>query len=201
MNNPLDDTDASDGHEGPLAGIRVLDFGRYIAGPFCAALLAEFGADVIRIEHPRGGEDRFLMPITESGTGAMFMQMNRNKRSLAIKPGTRDGQEVLHRLVASADIVVANLPPPTLKKLGIDYASLCAIRPDIILVHVTAYGGQGPWQSYPGFDGGGQAMCGGAYLTGEPDQPPRRSQVSWVDQMTATNAAFGAMLALWEKRR
>ena len=188
-------------YQGPLSGIRVLDFGRYIAGPFCAALLGEFGADVIRVERPEGGEDRFLMPIAQDGTGAMFMQMNRNKRSLALDPKTDKGREAVRRLVKSADVVVANLPPATLKKMGLDYESLCALRPDIILVNLTAYGDRGPWQSRPGFDGVGQVMTGGVYLTGEAGEPPRRAQVNWVDQITATNAAFGTLLALFERQR
>lgn len=186
---------------GPLAGIRVLDFGRYIAGPFCAALLAEFGADVIRVERLEGGEDRFLMPLAQDGSGALFMQMNRNKRSLAISPKSETGREAIRRLVQNTDIVVANLPPATLKKMGLDYESLCALRPDIILVNLTAYGDQGPWQARPGFDGVGQVMSGGVYLTGDTGEPPRRCQANWVDQITATNAAFGAVLALFHRQR
>ncbi|ASK35571.1 formyl-CoA transferase [Alcanivorax sp. N3-2A] len=186
--------------EGPLSGIRVLDFGRYIAGPFCAALLAEFGADVIRVERPEGGEDRFLMPIAQDGTGALFMQMNRNKRSLALDPKSDTGRAATRRLIASADIVVANLPPATLKKMGLDYDTLRALREDIILINLTAYGDQGPWHTRPGFDGVGQVMTGGAWLTGE-NGTPRRAQVNWVDHLTASNAAFGAVLALFERQR
>lgn len=185
---------------GPLAGIRVLDFGRYIAGPFCAALLGEFGADVIRVERPEGGEDRFLMPIAQDGTGALFMQMNRNKRSLAVDPKSPAGRRAIEQLVASADVVVANLPPATLTRMGLDYATLCALRPDIILVNLTAYGDAGPWRGRPGFDGVGQAMTGAVYLTGE-NGVPRRAQVNWVDQLTASYAAFGTVLALFERQR
>src|SRR5579883_2897176 len=118
---------------GVLAGIRVLDFGRYIAGPYCAALLAEYGAEVIRIEKREGSEDRFVAPVGAGGEGALFMQMNRNKLSMTLDPMTPDGQEIVRRLVATADVVVANLPPQTLAAMRLDYESLVATKPDIIL--------------------------------------------------------------------
>ena len=124
----------------PLDGIRVLDFGRYIAGPYCAALLAEYGADVIRIEKRSGSEDRYTTPVTSEGHGALFLQMNRNKRSLTLDPMKEAGREVVRRLVASADVVVANLPPPQLTAMGLDDETLRAIRPDIILTTSSAFG-------------------------------------------------------------
>ena len=104
---------------GVLEGVRVVDFGRYIAGPWCAALLGDFGADVIRVEKVDGGEDRFISQISrEDGSGAMFLQVNRNKRCLTLDPTTEAGREVQRRLVATADIVVANMPQRALEKLG-----------------------------------------------------------------------------------
>src|SRR5215470_7569772 len=108
---------------GVLEGIRVLDFGRYIAGPYCAALMAEFGAEVIRIEKRGGSEDRFQAPVTETGEGALFLQMNRNKLCMTLDPMTPEGQEVVRRLVSTADVVVANLPPQTLVAMKLDYDS------------------------------------------------------------------------------
>src|SRR5215467_13873154 len=113
---------------GVLEGVRVLDFGRYIAGPYCAALLAEHGAEVIRIEKREGSEDRFQAPVTPAGDGALFMQMNRNKLGLTLDPMLPEGQDVVRKLVASADVVVANLPPQTLQAMKLDYASLCAVK-------------------------------------------------------------------------
>ena len=110
-----------------LEGIRVLDFGRYIAGPFCATLLGDMGAEVIRIEKVDGSEDRYLSPINENGDGAMFMQMGRNKKSVTLNPMKPEGREIVKKLVATADVVVANLPPDTLKTMGLDYESLTAI--------------------------------------------------------------------------
>ncbi|HRO04661.1 MAG TPA: CoA transferase, partial [Terricaulis sp.] len=123
----------------PLEGIRVLDFGRYIAGPYCAALLAEFGADVIRIEKRDGSEDRWVLAVSSNGEGPLFMQMNRNKRSLTLDPASAEGREVVKRLVETADIVVANLPAPALASMGLDYATLSAINPRIILVTSSAF--------------------------------------------------------------
>src|SRR5438093_6747597 len=114
-------------------GIRVLDFGRYIAGPYCAALLAEHGAQVIRIEKRDGSEDRFLAPVAKTGEGALFLQMNRNKLGMTLDPMRPEGQEVVRRLVKTADVVVANLPPQTLGAMKLDYDSLVAVKPDIIL--------------------------------------------------------------------
>lgn len=179
----------------PLAGIRVLDFGRYIAGPYCAALLGDFGADVIRVERPGGNEDRFPVPVAEDGSGAGFLQMNRNKRSLALALGSPQGRDIVRRLVATADIVVANMPADALAKAGLDLASLSAIKPDIILVAASAFGDDGPWARRVGFDTVGQAMSGAVHLTGTPDRP-YRAQVNYVDFGTALHCAFGAMVAL-----
>lgn len=187
---------------GVLTGVRVLDFGRYIAGPYCAALLAEFGADVIRIEKRAGGEDRFQAPLTESGEGGLFMQMNRNKRGLTLDPSKPGGQEVVRRLVATADVVVVNLPPQSLPAMKLDYDSLKAVRPDIILTMVTAYGRGGPYSERVGFDGIGQAMSGAVYMTSDGDgERPYRFQAPWVDFTTALHCAYGTVLALMARQK
>ena len=180
---------------GVLAGVRVLDFGRYIAGPFCAALLADLGADVIRIEKLRGSEDRWVQPVTENGAGAMFLQCNRGKRGLTLNPMKPEGREVVRRLVATADVVIANLPPDTIGRMGLDYDTLRAIRPEIILCTVSALGTRGPWANKVGFDGIAQAMSGNAYLTGHADEP-MRAWVPYVDFNTATSSALGIVAAL-----
>ena len=182
-----------------LAGVRVLDFGRYIAGPYCAALLAEHGAEVIRVEKREGSEDRFQAPVAATGEGALFLQMNRNKLGLTLDPMLPEGQEVVRKLVATADVVVANLPPQTLEAMKLDYASLSAVKPDIILTTVTAYGRGGPYSERVGFDGIGQVMSGAVYMTGTEDQP-YRAQVPWVDFGTALHCAFGTMAALMARK-
>jgi crotonobetainyl-CoA:carnitine CoA-transferase CaiB-like acyl-CoA transferase len=181
--------------DGVLAGIRVLDFGRYIAGPYCAALLADLGADVIRIERIDGGEDRWVAPVGDDGVGAMYLAMNRNKRGMTLDPASAEGREIVRKLVATADVVVANLPPEVLRSLALDLESLRRVKPDVILTTVTAFGAGGPWSHRHGFDGIGQLMCGAAYLTGTPEQP-MRAAVPWVDFGTASLAALGTLAAL-----
>ena len=186
--------------EGPLTGIRVLDFGRYIAGPYCAMLLADFGAEVIRIERRDGGEDRYIAPITEQGEGPMFIGLNRNKKSVTLDPARPESREIKRRLIASADVVVANLPINVLRKLEIDYDSLAAIKPDIILTQISAFGAEGPYANRVGFDPVAQAMSGAMGLTGFPGAPIR-SVVPFEDFGTALHAAFGTMVALYERQK
>ncbi|MEZ5174990.1 MAG: CoA transferase [Acidimicrobiia bacterium] len=183
-----------------LAGIRVLDFGRYIAGPYCACLLADLGADVIRVEKIAGSEDRLLIPVAHNDGGAMFLQSNRNKRSLTLDPTNPDGARIVRDLVSEADVVVANAPRQILARMGIDYESLAQINPHIILTTIDAYDEPGPWSDRLGFDGVGQAICGSAFLSGDPDLPSK-SYVPWVDFLAATIAAFGTMAALAERER
>ncbi len=183
-----------------LDGIRVLDFGRYIAGPYCATLLGDMGAEVIRIEKVDGSEDRYLSPITEKGDGALFMQLARNKLGLTLNPMKPEGREIVRKLVASADVVVANLPPDTLKAMGLDYESLVQIKPDIILTMISAFGRGGPYTNRVGFDGLGQAMSGAMYMSGTPDQPVK-TYAPYVDFGTASLSAFGTMAALFERQK
>lgn len=185
---------------GPLEGIRVIDFGRFIAGPYCAMLLADFGADVIRVERRDGGEDRKLGPVTESGEGGLFLNINRNKRGITLDLGHPESRTVIRRLAGSADIVVVNLPLGVMKRLGLDYDSLRSVKDDIILVMASAFGPDGPYADRVGFDGVIQAMSGAMSLTGFPG-PPIRSVVSWADYGTALHGAFGAMTALYHRQK
>ena len=182
-----------------LKGIRVLDFGRYIAGPFCGTLLADMGAEVIRIEKVDGSEDRFLTPISETGEGGTFMQLARNKLGMTLNPMKPEGREIVKKLVATADVVIANLPPDTLKTMGLDYDSLKAVKPDIILTMISAFGRGGPYSNRVGFDGLGQAMSGAMYLSGTPEQPVK-AWPPFIDFGTASFAAFGTLAALYEKQ-
>ena len=188
------------GSSGVLDGIRVLDFGRYIAGPFCAALLGDLGAEVIRIERLGGGEDRGMIPVGTGadGGGAMFLAMNRNKLGMTLDPAAPKGREIVRKLVATADVVVANLPPRVLRSLALDLDSLRATKPDIILTTATGFGAGGPLSHKHGFDGIGQAMSGAVYLSGTPEQPIML-KVPWVDFGTASLSAFGTLAALIER--
>lgn len=184
---------------GVLEGVRVLDFGRFIAGPFCATLLADFGAEVIRVEKVRGSEDRFPTPVAP-GVGALFLQVNRNKRSLTLNPTKPEGREIVRQLVETADVVVANLPPKTLAAMGLDIDSLHAVNPRVILSTVSAYGRGGPYSDRVGFDGIGQVMSGAVYMSGD-EQEPRRAAVPWVDFGTAISCAFGVAMALLAREK
>ena len=181
-----------------LEGVKVLDFGRYIAGPFCGALLADYGADVIRIERVNGSEDRFVTPVTEDGQGAMFLQLNRNKLGLTLNPTKEKGKEIIKKLVERSDIVIANLPEQTLKSMSLDYERLKVINPGIILTSNTAFGTSGPYAERVGFDGVAQAMSGAMDMTGDPDQPTK-AYAHYVDFCSASLAAFGTVLAYLEK--
>jgi crotonobetainyl-CoA:carnitine CoA-transferase CaiB-like acyl-CoA transferase len=184
----------------PLAGIRVIDFGRYIAGPYCGMLLSDMGADVIRIDRRQGSEDRYTGPVTKDGEGGAFISMNRNKRSLTLDTSKPASAEVIRRLAKGADVVIANLPVTVLKKMGIDYDSLRAIKPDIILARISTFGPDGPYANRVGFDTVAQAMCGAMSLNGFPDTP-MRSLVPFADYGTALHTAFGIMIALHHRAK
>lgn len=181
-----------------LKGVRVIDMGRFIAGPLCGAMLADLGAEVIRVERVGGGEDRGQFPCSDDA-GANFLAYNRNKLGMTLNPSSPKGREVLRRLLESADVLIANLPLEALKSLGIDYDSLKAIKPDLILVQTSAYGNDGPYADRVGFDGIGQVMSGATYMTGFPDQPMKFA-AAWVDCVTALYNTIGALAALMHKR-
>jgi crotonobetainyl-CoA:carnitine CoA-transferase CaiB-like acyl-CoA transferase len=183
---------------GPLAGIRVVDFGRFIAGPYCAMLLADMGADVIRVDRRQGSEDRYVAPVAASGEGTLFLPLNRNKRSLTLDTSKPQSAEIIRRLAARADVVVANLPIDVLKKMGLDYEALCALKPDIILARISTFGPDGPYAKRVGFDAVAQAMSGAMSLTGFPGVPIRAT-VPFEDFGTALHTAFGVMVALYHR--
>ena len=185
---------------GILEGVKVLDFGRYIAGPFCGALLADYGAEVIRIERVNGSEDRYVTPVSNDGQGAMFLQLNRNKLGLTLNPTKDKGKEIVKRLVERSDIVIANLPEQTLKSMGLDYEDLKSINPGIILTSNTAFGTTGPYAERVGFDGVAQAMSGAMDMTGDPEKPTK-AYAPYVDFCSASLAAFGTLLAFLEKQK
>ncbi len=176
----------------------MIDFGRFIAGPYCAMLLADMGADVIRIDRRQGSEDRYLAPVAATGEGTGFLSLNRNKRSLTLEIGKSEAADIVRRLVKSADVVVANLPVQMLHKMGLDYESLTAIKPDIILARISTFGPDGPYAKRVGFDAVAQAMTGAMSLTGFSGAPVR-SIVPFEDYGTALHTAFGVMVALYHR--
>jgi len=184
----------------PLAGIRVIDFGRFIAGPYCAMLLADMGADVVRVDRRHGSEDRYIAAITESGEGGGFLSLNRNKRNVTLDTSKPESAEVIRRLVQGADVVVANLPNNVLKNMRLDYDSLKAVKPDIILARISTFGPDGPYANRVGFDTVAQAMSGAMSLTGFPGAPIR-DIVPFEDYGTALHTAFGVMVALYHSQQ
>ena len=183
---------------GVLDGVRVLDYGRFIAAPWCSALLADMGADVLRVEKREGGEDRWVQSVTAGGEGGTFLQCNRNKRSLTLDSTTPEGAEVTRRLVERSDIVIANMPLKGMRASRLDYESLREIKPDIILASATAYGEGGPYSDRIGFDGAGQVMSGATYRQGLPDMPIR-TVVPQADFGTALTMTIGVMMALYHR--
>jgi len=185
---------------GPLDGIRVIDFGRFIAGPYCGMLLADMGADVIRIDRRQGSEDRYTGPVTAQGEGGAFISLNRNKRSLTLDTSQPASAEVIRRLVRSADVAIANLPMPVLRKMGLDWERLHAMNPRLILARISTFGPDGPYANRLGFDTIAQAMSGAMSLTGFPGAPVR-ALVPFEDYGTALHTAFGVMVALFHRAK
>lgn len=185
---------------GVLDGIRVLDFGRYIAGPFCGTMLGDLGAEVIRIEKLEGSEDRWVTPVADGGEGAMFLQMGRNKLSLTLNPMKPAGREIVKKLVQNADVVIANLPYEDLQKMGIDYDTISAINPRIILATTSTFGSEGPYATRVGFDTIGQAMSGAMYLSGD-GTVPTRMNAPFVDFGTALLNTVGVLAALMDRAK
>ncbi len=185
---------------GVLEGIRVLDFGRYIAGPFCGTMLGDLGAEVIRIEKLEGSEDRWVTPVVEGGEGSMFLQMGRNKLGLTLNPMKPAGREIVKKLVATADVVIANLPYGDLQKMGIDYDTIAAINPRIILATTSTFGSEGPYATRVGFDTIGQAMSGAMHLSGN-GEVPTRMNAPYVDFGTALLNTVGVLAALMDRAK
>jgi crotonobetainyl-CoA:carnitine CoA-transferase CaiB-like acyl-CoA transferase len=182
-----------------LENVRVLDLGRYVAGPCCAAILGDLGAEVIRVERREGGEDRWLGPVGDQGEGGMFLQNNRSKLSVTLDWRLPDGREILRKLVATADVMVVNLPRSALSEMGMTYDDVKTIKPDIVMTWISAFGNGGPYADRLGFDAVGQVMSGAVSRAGWPDQPVR-TIVPYVDFSTALASAVGTMAALMHKK-
>ena len=179
-----------------LENIRVIDVTRYVAGPVCAAQLADLGAEVIHIENVGGGEDRSPLPVApDYNGGAGFIQVNRNKKSLSLDLGHSSGQDILRKLLETCDILVSNMPQRAAVSLGIDYETVAKIRPDIIAVEITSFGSEGPYANRTGFDAIAQVMSGAVHLSGPPGHPSKNA-AAWVDMTAGNHATSGALAAL-----
>jgi crotonobetainyl-CoA:carnitine CoA-transferase CaiB-like acyl-CoA transferase len=181
----------------PLAGVRVLDVSQVMAGPYCSMLLADLGADVIKVEPPgTGDQTRGAMGFKMKGSDSMgFLNMNRNKRSITLNLKTEAGKQVFLDLVKTADILVENYRPGVMKKLGIDYPSLKIINPGLVYASISGFGQTGPWADRPGFDLMAQAMSGVMSVTGYPDGPPVKAGVPVADIGCALFATYGILSA------
>jgi crotonobetainyl-CoA:carnitine CoA-transferase CaiB-like acyl-CoA transferase len=185
-----------------LDGLLVIDFTRVVAGPACTQTLADFGAEVIKIENPQGGDDtRHYEHADLAGESAAFVSLNRNKRGIALDLTKREACEVARELIKRADVVVENFSAGVMKKYGLDYASLAPSNPRLIYCSISAYGRQGPFASRPGFDPITQAESGFMSLNGFPDGPPVRTGPPAVDMLTGMSACNAILLALLARDR
>jgi len=184
-----------------LKGIKILDISQFKAGPTCAQILADMGADVIRVERPAGkNSDRYLAPYTPNGQSLYLTYTCRNKKGITLDLTKMEGKEIFDKLVERSDVVIENLGPVGNKKLAVDYQSLKQIKKDIIVVSVSGFGQYGPYSKRLGFDAIAQAMSGLMWVTGFPEEKrPERMGVSWVDYATGVYGALGTMFALYHR--
>lgn len=185
---------------GPLAGIRILEVGHMLAGPYCGMLLADLGAEVIKIEPTEGDIARRISPHWIGPHNAYFASLNRNKLSVTLDLGSEDGQRALRELAASAHALVANLRPSAIKKLGLTYDALKVANPRLVCVALTGYGLDSPYADRPAYDYVIQALTGVMAITGEPDGPPTKTGYSAVDNSAAMMGALGLLAKVVEGR-
>ena len=184
---------------GPLSDLRVIELGQLVAGPFCAQLFADFGADVIKVEPPGRGDP--LREWGREGFPLWWSVLGRGKRTITANLREEAGQDLVRRLVADADILVENFRPGTMERWGLGYEALSAINPGLIMVRISGYGQTGPYASRPGYASVGEAMGGLRYVMGEPDRVPSRAGISLGDSLTGTFATVGALAALHHRER
>lgn len=181
---------------GPLAGVKVLELGTLIAGPFCARMLAEFGADVIKVEAPDGGDPIRQWRVVKDGNSLWWSIQSRNKKSITLNMKNSRAQDIARQLALEADIIIENYRPGILEKWQLGYEQLKAINPALIMVRLSGYGQTGPMRDAPGFGAIGESMGGMRYVSGHADRPPVRIGISIGDSVAAMHGAFGALAAL-----
>jgi len=183
-----------------LAGVRVIEMGQLIAGPFAGKMLGEFGAEVIKIEPPGTGDPLRRWRLLKDGTSVWWQVQSRNKRSIALDLRTPEGQDIARRLVSGADVLIENFRPGTLEGWGLGWEQLSRINPGLVMLRISGYGQTGPYRDQPGFGVIGEAMGGLRHLTGEPGRVPVRVGVSIGDTLAALHGVIGVMLALYHRR-
>src|SRR5829696_8793471 len=184
---------------GPLAGLKVIELGTLIAGPYCARLLAEFGADVVKVETPGAGDPLRKWRKLHEGNSLWWYAQARNKKSIAIDLKHAEGQAVVRRLAASADIFVENFRPGTMEKWGLGYEQLSRENPRLVMVRLSGFGQTGPYKDKPGFGAIGESMGGMRYITGYPDRAPVRVGISIGDSLAAMFGVIGALSAVHQR--
>ncbi len=185
----------------PLAGLKVLELGALIAGPFCAKILAEFGAEVTKLEPPGQGDPLRKWRYLKDGTSLWWHVQSRGKRSVAVDLRRPEGQAIARKLALAADVVVENFRPGTMEAWGLGYDALATANPGLVMVRISGYGQTGPYRERPGFGVIGEAMGGLRFVTGTPDRPPSRTGVSIGDTLSALYGVIGAMMALEARRK
>lgn len=181
---------------GPLAGLRVLEFGTLIAAPFAARLFADFGAEVIKVEAPGAGDPLRRWRKLHKGTSLWWYLQARNKKSIALDLKSPEGLDIARSLAASADVVIENFRPGGMEKLGLGWDALSKLNPKLVMVRISGYGQTGPYRERPGFGAIGEAMGGIRYTTGDPDSPPARVGISLGDSLASLHGVIGALMAL-----
>ena len=193
-------SEVRDGSHSPLEGVRVVEMGSLLAGPFCGQLLADFGAEVIKVEPPGKGDPmREWGRHRKNGHTLWWPIIARNKKSVTLNLREREGQELARELISGADVVVENFRPGTMERWGLGYEDLSETNPGLVMVRVSGYGQTGPYREKAGFGAIGESMGGIRHVTGFPDRPPPRVGVSLGDSLAATFGAFGAVTALYNR--
>ncbi len=197
----LTDADAAEADvvDGPLSGVRVLELGNFIAGPFAGQLFGDYGAEVIKIESIDGGDPMRRWGVTVDGSSLWWPTIARNKQSVVADLNDADDLAMVRRLAAECDVVLENFRPGTLAKFGLDYATIAVANPGVIVTHVSGFGQTGPRSSEAGFGSIGEAIGGIRHTTGDPDRPPARTGISLGDSLAAMFAVIGTLAALHER--
>ena len=185
---------------GALQGLRVVEMGQLIAGPFAAKTLGDFGADVIKIEPPGAGDPLRNWRLIQDGTSVWWQVQSRNKRSIALDLRNPEGQDIARALIAQADVLIENFRPGTLEGWGMDYETLAKTNPGLVMLRISGYGQTGPYRDLPGFGAIGEAMGGLRHLTGEPDRVPVRCGISIGDTLAALHGTIGVLMALYHRK-
>ena len=195
-------TEAAAANEGPLKGLRVIEMGTLIAGPFCGQILGDFGADVIKIEDPKAGDPmRQWGRSLPKGLSPWWPVIGRNKKSVSLNLRTPEGRAIAETLIDGADVLIENFRPGTMEKWGMGYDALAARNPRLIMARVSGFGQTGPYAARAGYGLIGEAMGGLRHVTGEPDRPPARAGISIGDSLTAMHAVMGITMAMHARER